>query len=115
MKSQRNTLPKPTIHSHYQNVDCSELNLMRAEVSLSQYYETEQNRIEHSSVMFPINSSLGLITLFDGQKHYPVAKVSVDFLFVEHTQYDCIEIIGTCVPTAVRNNNNNINAATAGG
>jgi hypothetical protein len=39
----------------------------------------------------------------------------VDFLFVEHTQYDCIEIIGTCVPTAVRHNNNNINSATAGG
>ena len=39
----------------------------------------------------------GLITLFDGQKQYPVAKASVDFLFVEHVQYNCIEIIGVCV------------------
>jgi hypothetical protein len=48
MKRQRHTHPKPTIHSHYQYVDCSELNLMRAELSLSQDYGAEQNRIEHS-------------------------------------------------------------------
>jgi hypothetical protein len=39
----------------------------------------------------------GVITLFDGQKQYPLAKVGVDFLFVEHLQFDCIEIIGMYV------------------
>mmetsp|Transcript_263 Transcript_263/g.316 ORF Transcript_263/g.316 Transcript_263/m.316 type:complete len:836 (-) Transcript_263:82-2589(-) len=42
----------------------------------------------------------GVIILFDGQKQYPQAKVGVDFLFVEHLQFDCIEIIGTFVPFA---------------
>ena len=42
--------------------------------------------------------------MFDGQKQYPVAMASVDFLFVEHTQYNCIEIIGVCVQAASMTN-----------
>ena len=40
----------------------------------------------------------GIIILFDGQKQYPTPKVTVDFTFVEHTEYDCIEIIAICIP-----------------
>ena len=40
----------------------------------------------------------GISILFDGQKQYPSAKVTVDFTFVEHTEFDCIEIIGICIP-----------------
>jgi hypothetical protein len=38
------------------------------------------------------------VILFDGQKQYPMAKVTVDFTFVEHLDHDCIEIIGICIP-----------------
>ena len=40
----------------------------------------------------------GISILYDGQKQYPTAKVTVDFTFVEHTEFDCIEIIGICIP-----------------
>ena len=59
----------------------------------------------------------GLIILFDGQKQYPQVKASVDYLFVEHIQHNCIEIIGTCVPTVLTSNTNsntNTNSANTG-
>ena len=40
--------------------------------------------------------------LFDGQKQYPAAKVTVDFTFVDHLEHDCIEIIGICIPFETR-------------
>ena len=40
----------------------------------------------------------GVSILFDGQKQYPSAKVTVDFTFVDHLEFDCIEIIGICIP-----------------
>ena len=49
----------------------------------------------------------GIIILFDGQKQYPTPKVTVDFTFVEHTEYDCIEIIAICIPFEIFHANKN--------
>ena len=47
--------------------------------------------------------------LFDGQKQYPAAKVTVDFTFVDHLEHDCIEIIGICIPFEARTSKTGIN------
>ena len=47
-------------------------------------------------------SDEGVAILFDGQKQYPAAKVTVDFTFVDHLEHDCIEIIGICIPFETR-------------
>ena len=47
-------------------------------------------------------SEEGVAILFDGQKQYPTAKVTVDFTFVDHLEHDCIEIIGICIPFETR-------------
>ena len=51
------------------------------------------------------DSDNGVTILFDGQKQYPTAKVTVDFTFVEHTAFDCIEIIGICIPFEIAQKN----------
>jgi hypothetical protein len=47
-------------------------------------------------------SDEGVAILFDGQKQYPAATVTVDFTFVDHLEHDCIEIIGICIPFETR-------------
>ena len=72
----------------------------------------------------------GVLTLFEGHKNYPTLKTHVDYTFVEHVEFNCIEIIGYCLksnsrhiirrfsasseqllgsPFNVNNNNNNSN------